>query len=215
MKVYKRNFVYFKQKIFLLILLSLFIYPFNNLTSRAQIIYQTPVLSSESLNIMPAVNIEYFHSAKVEVQGRSETPRQAKEKTGKIKSDINSAGSSVQVEKDFISNADYKLPEINYRSRRVVTAVVTAYNPVPEQTDSTPCLTANGTDICSEKKNIIAANWLPFGTKVQIPDYFGDKIFEVQDRMNERYSDRVDVLMYDLSEAKNFGRRKLRIVILD
>lgn len=94
-------------------------------------------------------------------------------------------------------------------------AVVTAYNPVSSQTDSTPCLTANGTEICTEHKNIIAANWLPFGTKVQIPDYFGDRIFEVQDRMNKRYSDRIDVLMYDLTEAKRFGKRKLRIIILD
>lgn len=103
--------------------------------------------------------------------------------------------------------------EIKIRKKVVVTA--TAYNAVPWQTDDTPCIAADGTNVCANPDlNIIAANWLPFGTKVRIPEYFGDTIFEVHDRMNKRYSDRVDILMKSIPEAKQFGRRQIELEIL-
>jgi len=213
MAISNRSLVYFQRRILFIILFTLVLYPFNSSTSRAQIVYQPQVLESEIFNLLPVADIEYFHSAGVEVQGRS---REAVD--FRPTENISNSSQVREIKRSLsesLSEKDYKLPNISYRARREVVTTVTAYNPVPEQTDSTPCLTANGTDICSEPKAIIAANWLPFGTKVQIPDYFGDKIFEVQDRMNQRYSDRVDVLMYDLDEAKKFGKRRLRIIVLE
>ena len=93
--------------------------------------------------------------------------------------------------------------------------MVTAYNAVPEQTDTTPCITADGTDICTNPQlKIVAANWLPFGTKIRIPEYFGNTIFEVRDRMNSRYPYRLDVLMDSISAAKEFGIRYLKVEII-
>ena len=64
---------------------------------------------------------------------------------------------------------------------------VTAYSSTVDQTDSTPCITANGFDLCAhDQEDVIAANFLPFGTKVRMPELFGDQIFTVQDRMNAR-----------------------------
>lgn len=111
---------------------------------------------------------------------------------------------------------NYQLPTNEIKVIRTKSVTITAYNAVPEQTDNTPCITADGTDICKNKNiKIVAANWLPFGTKVRIPEYFGDTIFEVRDRMNPRYRDRLDILMESIPEAKQFGRRQLTVEILN
>jgi 3D (Asp-Asp-Asp) domain-containing protein len=94
--------------------------------------------------------------------------------------------------------------------KRVVYVVVTAYSSTPDQTDDTPFITANGTHV---RDGIIAANFLKFGTRVKFPDFSGDKIFSVQDRMNARYSDRVDIWMESREAAMNFGVRTLKMEI--
>ncbi len=98
----------------------------------------------------------------------------------------------------------------------------TAYNSDPRQTDSTPCITADGYDLCeTNEENVIAANFLRFGTKVRFPDYFGDRIFIVHDRMNARYTYKVDFWMTGdtLAEAKqkarDFGYRRLKMEVLE
>ncbi len=89
-------------------------------------------------------------------------------------------------------------------SRRTVT--MTAYSSTKDQTDATPCITANGYNVCKHgSENVIAANFLPFGTRVQFPELFGDREFIVQDRMNRRYTNRVDVWMKSRGSAKQFG----------
>jgi hypothetical protein len=43
---------------------------------------------------------------------------------------------------------------------------VTAYNSEVGQCDSTPCITANGFNVCEHGiEDTVAANWLPFGAK--------------------------------------------------
>ena len=87
---------------------------------------------------------------------------------------------------------------------------VTAYTSLPDETDSTPFITANGSHV---QDGIIAANFLPFGTKVRIPQVFGNRIFTVEDRMNKRYPDGVDVWMNNYQAARNLGRRNLTIEV--
>ena len=92
----------------------------------------------------------------------------------------------------------------------------TAYNSLENQTDSSPCVTANGYNLCeSDIEDTIAANFLPFGTKIRIPDYFGDRVFVVRDRMNVRYENRIDVWMKEYIDARKFGKRYLKIEILE
>ncbi|MFA4830735.1 MAG: hypothetical protein WC862_00190 [Patescibacteria group bacterium] len=98
---------------------------------------------------------------------------------------------------------------------KTIKAVATAYTSHVWQTDDTPCITANGFDLCEfyEKKgfgNTIASNFLPMGTQVRFPEIFGDKIFVVRDRMNARYGyGRIDIWMPELPEAKVFGVKRL------
>lgn len=105
-------------------------------------------------------------------------------------------------------------PEIRVISSGIHT--MTAYNSEVGQTDDSPCITANGFNVCTHGiEDTVAANFLPFGTKVRIPDLFGDRIFVVRDRMNKRYSDRVDVWMLERSDAMQFGVRRTRIEVVE
>lgn len=94
---------------------------------------------------------------------------------------------------------------------RVIYITVTAYSSTPDQTDDTPFITANGTRV---RDGIIAANFLRFGDKVKFPDYSGDKIYTVTDRMNPRYPNRADIWMETREEAIQFGLRRLKMEIL-
>ncbi len=88
---------------------------------------------------------------------------------------------------------------------------MTAYTSRPEETDDTPFITADGSHV---RDGIIASNFLPFGTKVRIPELYGDKIFEVHDRMNKRYTYKIDIWMESLPEARKFGVRFAHVEIV-
>lgn len=92
---------------------------------------------------------------------------------------------------------------------------VTAYNSLPEQTDSTPCISADGTDICKrfEKgENICATNAYELGTKLYVEN-FGE--CTVADRMNKRFANRVDLFFNkDKDRAVAFGKQKLEVSLI-
>jgi 3D (Asp-Asp-Asp) domain-containing protein len=95
---------------------------------------------------------------------------------------------------------------------RTFVVATSAYTSDPNETDSSPFTTANGTRV---RDGIVAANFLKFGTRIRIPDYFGDKVFEVHDRMNARYTQRVDIWMLGKAEAFSWGVRNVKIEVLD
>ena len=90
--------------------------------------------------------------------------------------------------------------------------IVTAYSSTPDQTDDSPFITANGTHV---RDGIIAANFLPFGTKVRFPEYSGDKIYTVQDRMAKKNSHKIDIWMPTRGDALQFGVKKLAYEIVE
>ncbi len=97
-------------------------------------------------------------------------------------------------------------------SSRWVEAVATAYSSRVEETDDTPFITASGTHV---HEGTMAANWLPFGTKVRIPELFGDRVFTVEDHMNKRHQgNSIDVWFNDTQKALRFGVAHTRIEIL-
>lgn len=91
---------------------------------------------------------------------------------------------------------------------------VTAYNSVAGQTDDTPCIGAQGTDICvayANGENVCAANFVPLGTKLEV-EGLGTCI--VRDRMNARYDKRIDWFMgYDVKAARKFGVHTKQVAI--
>ncbi|MBT5808021.1 3D domain-containing protein [Candidatus Uhrbacteria bacterium] len=94
----------------------------------------------------------------------------------------------------------------NAPARRHYTIPMTAYTSEVAQTDDTPCITASGLDVCERNiENVVAANFLPLGTRVKIPELFGDRVFYVEDRMNRRYDLKMDIWLKDYDEAIQFG----------
>jgi 3D (Asp-Asp-Asp) domain-containing protein len=110
----------------------------------------------------------------------------------------------------YQKNQQYKVTSETIR-------VVTAYNVGdPRQTDDTPCISANGENICralAEGEMRCAANFVPLGSRLHV-DKIG--VCLVTDRMNKRYRNRVDIAMHknDYRKALRFGRQKLRVKIL-
>jgi len=96
-------------------------------------------------------------------------------------------------------------------ARYVIKVPITAYSSTPDQTDSTPFTTANGTEVHT---GVVAANFLPFGTRIRIPQHFGKQIFIVEDRMNERYDVQLDIWMETREAARQWGIRYEEIEVL-
>ena len=104
--------------------------------------------------------------------------------------------------------------------KETITAELTGYSSTVDQTNSEPFITASGTGV---RDGIVAANFLEFGTKLRIPDYFGDKVFVVKDRMNRRYDSPknetydgyIDIWFTSRQEANNFGRVRGEVEILE
>ena len=111
-------------------------------------------------------------------------------------------------------NASYVAQATNEAQKiiKTIKVVVTAYSSTPDQTDSTPFITASGKHVA---EIIIANNMLPLGTKVLIPSLYGDEIFTVGDRMASYKSKyHIDLWMPNRALAVNFGVKTAEIEVL-
>ncbi|GGQ93391.1 3D domain-containing protein [Deinococcus ruber] len=112
-------------------------------------------------------------------------------------------------------------PRANGRSA-VVHA--TAYSSTPGQTDSTPFVTATGTRV---RPGVVALSpdllrRFPYGTRLMIEDlsggysaYLKGKVFVVEDTMNPRIYNTLDIWMGTSYQAMNWGARNIRITALN
>jgi 3D (Asp-Asp-Asp) domain-containing protein len=95
--------------------------------------------------------------------------------------------------------------------------IVTAYNAGdPNQTDDTPCISANGENLCdalARGQKRCAANFVPLGSRLYV-EKIG--VCLVADRTNKRYRNRVDIAMQknEYHKAIQFGRQKLQVKII-
>lgn len=132
----------------------------------------------------------------------------------KPKNDVqNVAKDSIQANSDTLN--------IDYNSERFITHVtLTTYNPVKEQCDSNPLVTADGTKIdlhklkkgeikyCAVSQDLL---WcLPFKTRLYIE---GHGVYEVRDTMNKRFNRCIDILQH--TDEKNFKKSKIKVIRLD
>ena len=90
-----------------------------------------------------------------------------------------------------------------------VNAEVSAYTLSPDETDSSPNITASGK--LATLGMVACPEMLSFGTKVEI----GGKEYICEDRMNIRYRNtwNFDILMETKEQALKFGRQKLVIKV--
>ncbi len=113
---------------------------------------------------------------------------------------------------------EYPTVNITYKLYPTKTAYreISMYNAGdPNQTDSTPCISANGENVCTALAlgyNRCASNEFDFGTRLEIKG-LGECI--VTDRMNSRYKTNVDwALTADQRQkALQFGRQSLLVTV--
>lgn len=96
-----------------------------------------------------------------------------------------------------------------FKPGAVLGVTSTAYSSTVGETDSSPFTTASGT---TTRPGVMAANFLPIGTKVKI----GNNIYTIEDRMNARYNDtyRIDIWMTSAAAARSHGVRPQIIEIV-
>lgn len=102
------------------------------------------------------------------------------------------------------------IPLTGVPATRKISVMATAYSSTPEQTDDTPFTTASGTTV---REGTLAANFLPFGTKVMLPEIYGDRMFTVEDRMHPRKGYQVDIWFPNTEEAIHFGAKTTYIEV--
>lgn len=138
------------------------------------------------------------------------------------KDNVNDTETIIEKEKksDTLQEDRGYLPESKdkdkYKIDHTLYTTITAYNSEISQCWGDPCITATGFNVCEHGiEDTIATNRLSFGTKLRIPQLFGDRVFTVRDRMNKRYHNRMDVWMVSKEDAENFGiKRDIRVQVL-
>lgn len=117
--------------------------------------------------------------------------------------------------KNDVKTEQYEIPVMEEEKKPVKTMKldITAYSSAVDECDDSPFLTADGSVV---RDGIVATNVLPFGTKLRIPSHFGDKVFEVRDRMNPRYSYRMDLWVENKQVARQWGiKRNITVEIIE
>ena len=105
------------------------------------------------------------------------------------------------------------LPNSDSKIVKKIPVIVTAYSSTPWETWGDPFITASGSWV---RDGIIANNLLPFGTKVRMPEIYGDKVFVVEDRMNSRKGNyHFDVWFPSYHQALEFGAKKTYVEVLE
>lgn len=102
-----------------------------------------------------------------------------------------------------------KTPEI----KKTIRVTATAYSSTPWQTDDTPCITSTGYNVCNKTENIIAVSRdlvrsLGYHRQVMLPSLYGSEIFLIEDTMNARFVNRIDVHHGSTEDARNFGLKR-------
>lgn len=96
-----------------------------------------------------------------------------------------------------------------------------AYNSIPNQTDSTPFITATGTrtrpGVVAVSRDLLARWALPYGSRVQVVSARGcglniqGRIFRVEDTMARHKVRSLDIWMSTRSQAVRFGRCQVTV----
>lgn len=132
--------------------------------------------------------------------------------------------SSIPVFEYNINNSILNQPKLTYNSNKnynsnnnekIVKKInlwITAYSSSPDETDDDPFITASGS---LTRDGVAATNILPFGTKIQIPSLFGNKIFTIEDRMHQRKTNFIDIWMESKEKALQFGIHYAEVIILE
>ena len=92
-----------------------------------------------------------------------------------------------------------------------ITATITGFNTVPEQTDDKPCLSSSEDWICGRTDVAACPPDIPFGVWIEI----AGQQYECLDRTNDQAPNHYDLSFdKDISAALNFGRQTKVVKII-
>ncbi len=98
---------------------------------------------------------------------------------------------------------------------KTINVTATAYNSIASQTSSTPNITAWGDSLVPGMKCVaVSRNLIALGIKhnTQIRIEGLDGIYIVNDKMNKKWKNRIDIYMgKDVAKAKEWGKKKKKI----
>ena len=130
---------------------------------------------------------------------------------------------TADIEKNVVSEPETK-PTIPVKETRVevkkkLWVTATAYSSTRWQTDDTPCITSTGYDVCNKTKNIIAVSRdlvrsLGYHRQVRLPSLYGSEIFYIEDTMNARFVNRIDIHHDSIKDAREFGVKRIEIEVI-
>lgn len=105
--------------------------------------------------------------------------------------------------------------ERELRESRVLSVTVTAYSPRVQETNSDSFTTASMQPVkegsIAVSRDLFYSGWV-FGREVYIE---GHGIFVITDLMHERKTQQIDIFRFNTNEALKFGRKTLRVALLD
>lgn len=112
----------------------------------------------------------------------------------------------------------------------VFNVTATAYTSLSSQTDNSPYITATGArtrlGIIAVSRDLLGP--LPYGSRVKLQDLgsfdrsdgrrfnnlLADRVFVVEDTMNMRWRNRIDVWLPDQGTVVRFGIRRMKLTVL-
>jgi len=100
------------------------------------------------------------------------------------------------------------------KAENTLRLTITAYSPTREECDDDPNITASMEKVkeggVAVSRDLFKKGWV-FGKKVYIE---GHGIYRINDLMNKRYKNRVDIFIWNTNKALEFGVKKNVLVAL-
>ena len=186
------------------------------------------VLKSMAIFIISFIFVSYMVDKRVELMTLNREIKSLQEDLQIERSHILSTNKVMNDMRDHIDFLEKQVADSNEKIREyednIHEVTVTMYHPVPEQTDSTPNITADGTRFTINKASqyryvAVSRNMLKrWGGFLDYGDYIwveaGSKsgVYQVRDTMNPRFVNYIDILESPGTRPYKYDNAKMRLV---
>ena len=121
-------------------------------------------------------------------------------------------GTMVHLNQNLVGELNKKYPKNRKIKLNVISATVTAYNPLKSQTDDSPEITASNSrvyeGVVAVSPDLFRSGWT-FGKQVLI----GNSLYTIEDISSDRHSRHIDIFMWDLQKARQFGSKQMKVAL--
>lgn len=132
--------------------------------------------------------------------------------SGCVNSDISNINSRLNNIELRIESMKIKISRMLHPRTKLLQ--VTGYSPRVQECDSTPYVNAYNKRVklgtVAVSPDLFVLGWT-FGREIYIKGY---GVFEIQDLMNERHTNRVDIFFWETDKAIKFGNKLLEVTLL-